>query len=147
MTDKQQLAEACARHMFADDAASQAMGMRIESVSPGTATLVMTVREDMVNGHDICHGGKIFCLADSAFAFACNSENHAAVAGSCTIDFLRPAVKGDCLMARATVSYQGRRAGIYNVAVTNQRDELVALFKGNSVRLNRPVIAENEPEK
>lgn len=141
-TDPQQLAEACARHMFQEDKASQAMGMVIDAIAPGSATLHMEVRDDMVNGHDICHGGKIFCLADSAFAFACNSENQAAVAATCNIDFLRPAFKGDVLTAIATVTYQGRRSGVYNARVINQHGELVALFKGNSARLNRPLLPE-----
>lgn len=141
-TDPQQLAESCARHMFQEDKASQAMGMTIEAIAPGAATLRMEVRDDMVNGHDICHGGKIFCLADSAFAFACNSENQAAVAATCNIDFVRPAFKGDVLTAIASVVYQGRRSGVYQAQVINQNGELVALFKGNAARLNRPLLPE-----
>ena len=90
-TDPQALAEAVATAMWARDRAGQALGMRIEAVGPGTATLAMPVRGDMVNGHHICHGGMIFSLADTAFAYACNSYNKNTVASACHIDFLAPA--------------------------------------------------------
>ena len=142
--DLQQLAEDCAQHMFEHDAASKALGIAINRVSRGSATATMTIRDDMLNGHKTCHGGIIFSLADSAFAFACNSQNHAAVAAGCNIDFLRPAIKDDRLTAVASQVHQGKRSGIYNVTVTNQDGKLVALFKGNSARINRKVLPDSE---
>ena len=139
----QQLAEDCAHHMFAQDAASKALGIIIEAVKPGSATATMTVTDAMLNGYKTCHGGMIFSLADSAFAFACNSQNQAAVAAGCTIDFLRPGVLGDQLSATATQRYQGKRSGIYYVEVTNQNAQLVAFFKGNSARINGSVLPES----
>jgi len=139
-TDPQALAEACARALFADDRASQALGMVIESVSPGRATLAMTVREDMTNGHGICHGGFIFTLADSAFAFACNSHNRATVAQAAKIDFLRPARRGDLLRAEAREISRGGRSGLYDVEVRRDDGELLACFRGNSHSSDKPVV-------
>ena len=136
----QQLAEDCALHMFSHDAASKALGITIEAIKPGCATATMTVTDTMLNGYKTCHGGMIFSLADSAFAFACNSQNQAAVAAGCTIDFLRPGMLGDQLSAAATQQHQGNRSGIYHVQVTNQNAQLVALFKGNSARINANVL-------
>lgn len=138
----QQLAQDCAQFMFKHDTASKTLGIAIERVSLGCVMATMTVRTDMLNGHQTCHGGFIFSLADSAFAFACNSQNQAAVAAGCTIDFLRPALINDQLKAEATQIYQGKRSGIYHVEVTNQHAQIVALFKGNSARINRPVLPE-----
>ena len=138
----QQVAEDCAEHMFAQDAASKALGIAIGVVKPGCATATMTVTAAMLNGFKTCHGGMIFSLADSAFAFACNSQNHAAVAAGCAIDFLRPALIDDQLSDRATQTYQGKRSGIYHVEVTNQNAQLVALFKGNSARVKGSVLPE-----
>lgn len=139
-TDPQALAEACARALFADDRASQALGMVIEKVSPGRATLSMTVREDMTNGHGICHGGFIFTLADSAFAFACNSHNRATVAQAAKIDFLRPARRGDRLRAEAHERSRGGRSGLYDVEVRRDDGELLACFRGNSHSSDKPVV-------
>lgn len=136
----QQLAQACADHMFAQDAASKALGIVISAVKPGCATATMKVTDTMLNGYHTCHGGMIFSLADSSFAFACNSQNQAAVAAGCSIDFLRPAMLGDQLTALATQQHQGKRSGIYHVQVTNQNAQLVALFKGNSARINASVL-------
>ena len=143
----QQLAEDCAHHMFAQDAASKALGIIIEAVKPGSATATMTVTDAMLNGYKTCHGGMIFSLADSAFAFACNSQNQAAVAAGCTIDFLRPGMLGDTLTAAATQQHQGKRSGIYYVEVTNQNAQLVALFKGNSARINATVLPNTKTPK
>jgi len=143
----QQLAEDCAHHMFAQDAASKALGINIETIKPGCATATMTVTDVMLNGYNTCHGGMIFCLADSAFAFACNSHNEAAVAAGCTIDFLRPGMLGDLLSAVATQQHQGKRSGIYYVEVTNQNAQLVALFKGNSARINATVLPNTKTPK
>jgi acyl-CoA thioesterase len=138
--DPQALAEAVAAAMFARDRASQALGMRIVEVAPGEATLAMTVRADMVNGHAICHGGLIFTLADSAFAFACNSYNRSTVASGCAIDFLAPAREGDVLTARARERSAAGRTGVYDIEVANQRGETIALFRGKSYRIKGDVI-------
>ena len=143
LSDADQLARRCAEQMWSDDKASKALGMVLESVSEGRATLSMIVREDMVNGHDICHGGLIFSLADSSFAFACNSQNEVAVASGCNIDYLSPAYKGDRLTASAAMLHQGRRSGIYDVQVTNQDGRVVAQFRGRSARIGGSLV---EPE-
>ena len=109
--EAQALAERVAHAMVERDRASQALGMRIERVAPGFAELSMTIRGDMVNGHAICHGGLVFTLADSAFAFACNSHNFNTVAGGCSIEFMAPGREGDVLTATARERAQGRRAG------------------------------------
>jgi acyl-CoA thioesterase len=137
------LAGACAARMWAEDRASQSLGMRIESVSPGHAVLTMPVREDMVNGHDICHGGFIFALADSAFAFSCNTYNRVTVAQAAKIDFLRPAVKGDLLRAESREVHRGGRTGVYDVEVRRADGKLVACFRGNSHSSDKPLIEDN----
>ena len=138
--DPQALAEQVAAAMFARDGASQALGMRIVDVAPGVATLAMRVRADMVNGHAICHGGLIFTLADSAFAFACNSYNLTTVASGCSIEFLAPAREGDELTARARERSAAGRTGVYDIEVANQRGEAFALFRGKSYRIKGHVI-------
>jgi acyl-CoA thioesterase len=140
--DAQVLAERVAAAMFAQDRASQMMGMRIVNVGPGRAQLAMTVRADMVNGHAICHGGFIFTLADSAFAFACNSNNQTTVASGAGIDFLAPAREGDVLTAVAEERGASGRTGVYDIAVRNQRGETIALFRGKSHRIKGTVITE-----
>ena len=137
----QGLAEACAVQMYADDRASQALGMRIDEVGPGRAVLSMSVREDMTNGHDICHGGFIFALADSAFAFACNSYNRVTVAQGATIHFLRPAMRGDRLRADARVVNQSSRTGLYDVEVRRDDGKLIASFRGNSFSSDKPLVS------
>ena len=133
--DPQALAERSARALYAPDRASQTLGMRIAAVGPGTCTVTMTVRSDMTNGHAICHGGLIFTLADSAFAFACNSRGEATVAATGSIDFLAPARAGDELTARAEELWLGGRSGIYEVTVMNQAGARIALFRGRSQRI------------
>jgi acyl-CoA thioesterase len=128
----QELAEACARAMWAEDRASAGLGMQIARVAPGAATLTMAVEERMVNGHGICHGGFIFTLADSAFAFACNSYNRRAVAQSNMITYLRPARLGDTLTAEAVQAAAAGRSGITDVTVTDQDGRAIALFRGLS---------------
>ena len=118
--------------MWASDRASQALGMKITDVRPGIATLEMTVRDDMVNGQDIGHGGLTFTLADSAFAFACNSYNTVTVAAGATIEFLAPGRLGDELTATAQERSRSRRTGIYDIEVRNQKGECVAMFRGRS---------------
>ena len=131
----QQIADAVGTQMFAKDRASQAMGMRIVAISEGAAFLEMTVRDDMLNGFDICHGGFITTLADSAFAFACNSHGEMTVAAGLAVDFLAPARTGDGLTARAFEVVQQGRTGLYDIAVTNQRGEQVALVRGRAHRI------------
>ena len=139
--DPQAVAEGAARAMWANDRASKGLGMRIDAVAPGAATLSMPVRRDMLNGHDICHGGFIFALADSAFAFACNSYNFVTVASGCSIDFLAPAREGDMLTARAQERSASGRTGVYDIDVTNHRGERIALFRGKSYRIKGSVMA------
>ena len=128
----QQTAERVRDRMFANDRASKLLGMRIVAVGPGTATLAMTVRDDMLNGHDICHGGLIATLADSSFAFACNSYDELTVASGFGIDFVAPGRLGDVLTARCVEITKAGRTGIYDTEVTNQRGERVAVFRGRS---------------
>ena len=120
-----------AETMWAEDRASQALGMRLEHVAPGEARLSMVVRADMVNGHDLCHGGLIATLADSAFAFACNSRGVKTVAAGFEISLLRPARLGDTLVASASERVLRGRSGIYDVTVRCD-DEVIAEFRGRS---------------
>jgi acyl-CoA thioesterase len=138
--EAQALAERVAERMYSLDRASQAMGMRIASVGPGRAELTMTVRPDMLNGHAICHGGFIFTLADSAFAFACNSYNLTTVASGCSIDFLAPAREGDVLTAIGQERSASGRTGIYDIEVKNQHGEAIALFRGRSYRIKGHIV-------
>jgi acyl-CoA thioesterase len=138
--DAQALAEAAAESMWSRDHASQALGMRLERVTPGHAELSMTVRHDMVNGHAICHGGIVFTLADSTFAYACNSYNANTVAQGCAIDYLGPAREGDVLRAVGRERQRTGRTGVYDIEVTNQRGETVALFRGKSYRIDGTVL-------
>ncbi len=128
----QALAEASAAAMWAEDRASKHLGMQIDAVGPGTASLSMTVAREMTNGHDLCHGGFIFTLADSTFAFACNSYNQRAVAQMVQITFIAPAFHGDRLTATAQELSRRGRGGIYDIAVTNQKGEQIAVFRGHS---------------
>jgi acyl-CoA thioesterase len=141
MSDPQSVAEASARAMYEQDRASQALGMRILEVRPGYARLAMKVREDMVNGHQICHGGLIFTLADSAFAFACNTYDLVTVAAAGTIEFLLAARLGDELTATAEERTRSKRTGVYDVSVHNQRGECVALFRGRSHQIGGTITA------
>lgn len=131
-SDPQQLAEACADAMWAEDKASQALGMHLEKIGPGEATVSMTVTEDMTNGHATCHGGYIFTLADSAFAFACNGYNQRTVAQHASVTFLAPAFLGDKLTATAREISRRGRAGIYDVEVRRPDGEQIAVFRGHS---------------
>ena len=128
----QVLADACANAMWAEDRASQGLGMTVERVAPGEATLAMVVRADMTNGHGICHGGFIFTLADSAFAFACNTYDQRTVAQHCAVTFLRPGRLADRLIARAVERSRTGRSGIYDVTVTNATGDVIAEFRGHS---------------
>lgn len=138
--EAQALAERVAQGMFARDNASQRLGIRIVRVAPGHAELAMTVRADMVNGHAITHGGLVFTLADSAFAYACNSYNANTVAAGCTIEFMAPSREGDVLTAVAREHTLVGRNGIYDVDVRNQHGEVIALFRGKSTRIRGAVV-------
>ena len=137
----QELANATAKAMYARDKATQSLGMKIHAVGPGYARLSMLVRSDMLNGHASCHGGFIFALADSSFAFACNSRNQATVASGCSIEYLAPGALNDILTAEAIEQSLGGRTGVYDITVTNQHGTRIALFRGKSYRLNAEVIA------
>lgn len=125
--------------MYATDRASQALGMRLVEIRPGYAKMSMLVRDDMLNGHASCHGGLIFSLADSAFAFSCNSHGGVVVAAAASIDFLAPAHGGDELTAVGVERWRSKRNGVYEVTVTNQRGETVALFRGRSHQVREHV--------
>lgn len=130
--DPDALARACAESMWAADNASKHMGMKLESVAAGTATMSMQVQDFMTNGHDICHGGFVFTLADSTFAFACNGYNQNAVAQQCAVSFLLPVRSGETLTAVATEIHRSGRSGIYDIRVTRDDGETVAEFRGHS---------------
>lgn len=131
--DELQRARDCAEKMYANDKASRMLGIEVEIPAVGSAVASMLIGQDMVNGFDICHGGLVFTLADTAFAFACNAYDDLTVAGSGSIEFLRPSVRGDQLQAVASEVHRGRKGGVYKVEVRNQDDKLVALFQGRSV--------------
>jgi acyl-CoA thioesterase len=137
------LAQQVAESMFAVDTATKdTMGMTILSCEPGRAVLRMTVRALHLNGHQICHGGFIFTLADSTFAFACNSYNKAAVAAGCSIEFLKPAKLGDVLTCEGIEQTLSGRHGIYDMRVTNQHGDTIAMFRGKSAQIQGTVIPE-----
>jgi acyl-CoA thioesterase len=144
---EQQLARRCADAMYQRDRASQHLDMQVEEIGPGRAVLSMPITEAMIQGHDSCHGGYIFTLADSAFAFACNTYNEATVASGCSIDYVAPGKLGDVLIAEAREQTRKGRTGVYDVRVSNGRDELVALFRGKSYKVRGPVIHEAESEQ
>jgi acyl-CoA thioesterase len=130
--DPQTVAEASAEAMWRNDAASQGLGMRLLRVAPGEAEIAMDIEPRMLNGHGSCHGGFLFALADSTFAFACNSFNRRTVAQACGITYLRPGKAGTTLTACARLSAQSGRSGVYEVRITDPDGEVVALFQGQS---------------
>jgi len=142
MTDAaQRTADLVREGMFRNDRASKMLGMQIVDVTPGSATLSMTIRDDMLNGHDICHGGLITTLADSAFAFACNSYNELTVASGFSVDLLAPGRLNDVLTARCTEVSKAGRTGVYDTEITNQRGERVAVFRGRSYTIKgKPAV-------
>ncbi|MNG67015.1 Acyl-coenzyme A thioesterase PaaI [compost metagenome] len=146
MTDLQrnpkELAQACADAMFSRDQATQGLGIRLLDAGPGQARLCMAVRADMIQGHGTCHGGFLFALADSAFAFACNSYDEATVALGCSIDYLAPALRDDLLTATASELSRKGRTGLYDVRIENQRGELIAMFHGKSYKVRGTVLAQ-----
>ena len=133
--DPQTIAELVGAGMLAEDRASRGLGMKIEAMGPGYARMTMMVRSDMLNGFKICHGGFITTLADSAFAFACNSRNELTVAASIVVDFVAQAREDDLLTAEAREVSLAGRTGVYDVKVTNQHGEMIALLRGRSHRL------------
>jgi len=135
----QALAELAGRTMFERDPASQALGMVLDDIRPGYARMTMTVRADMLNGHATCHGGYIFMLADSAFAFACNSHNLSTVGAGCTIDYLAPGRAGDVLVAEAIEQALQGKTGVYDVTVKTADGRTIALFRGKSHRISGTV--------
>src|SRR5688572_4795092 len=139
-TDPLDIAQACAVTMWAEDRASQGLGMAIERVSPGEAILTMTIRAEMTNGHGICHGGFIFTLADSAFAFACNTYDQRTVAQHCAVTFIRPSRLGDRLIATAVERSRTDRSGIYDVTVTGADGGAVAEFRGHSRTIDGTLV-------
>jgi len=147
MTDRtaltaQGLADACADAMWREDNASRNLGMALESVAPGMAVISMIVKGEMTNGHGTCHGGYIFTLADSAFAFACNTYNQRAVAQHCSVTFIAPAFAGDLLTATAREVSRRGRGGIYDINVTNQNGEHIAEFRGHSRTVKGTLLSE-----
>lgn len=142
-----ELAAEVARLMWADDRASQALGMQLLEVRSGYARLRMPIRRDMTNGHGICHGGFMFLLADSTFAFACNSHNQRAVAASAEIHFLAPAHEGDVLTAEGIEQHVAGRSGVYDMRVTDQTGRLVALFRGKSATIKGQFIESASPDR
>jgi acyl-CoA thioesterase len=134
--DAQALAILAGKTMYERDPASQRLGMTLDEIRPGYARMSMRVREDMLNGHGTCHGGYIFMLADSAFAFACNSHNFNTVGAGCSIDYLSPGREGDVLSAEAVEQALSGKTGVYDIVVTNQEGRKVALFRGKSHRVN-----------
>ena len=140
----QQLAESCAALMYERDLATRALGMVIDTIVPGEAVLSMIVSEVMIQGHDSCHGGYIFTLADSAFAFACNTYNAVTVGQACTIDYIAPAKLGDRLTATVKELSRGKRTGVYDVSIVNQRAELLATFRGRSYQVQGVLMDERE---
>ena len=142
MMDKDALAGATAEVMWRDDNASKWLGMKVEEVRQGYARLSMRVTRNMVNGHNLCHGGLIFTLADSTFAFACNSHNQRAVAAGASIEFLAPAFLGDVLTAEGVEQALKGRTGVYDMKVSNQKGELIALFRGKSAAIKGLLVGD-----
>ena len=136
----QELAQAVGAKMFEHDRASRALGMELADVGVGTSKMKLRVRADMLNGHGTCHGGVIFTLADSTFAFACNSHNHVTVAAGCNIEFLQPAYENDVLTATGQEVAVAGRNGVYDIRVENQNGETVATFRGKSARIKGHIV-------
>ena len=137
MTANNDLANKVVEQMMKDDAFSQWLGIEIVEIKEGYSKIKMTVRSEMMNGLNIVHGGIAFSLADSAFAFACNSRNNLSVALDTSINFLKPVHPGDELFAEAKEIHNGKSTGLYHVTITNQRSHTVALFKGTCFRTGK----------
>jgi len=141
----QQVAEASRDAMWKDDRASRMLGIVVQAIGPGSATLAMPVREDMLNGHDICHGGLVTTLADSAFAYACNAYNEVSVASGFDVNLMAPAHLGDLLTARALELSRSGRTGVYDIEVVNQKGERIAALRGRSYTLRGKPLVEGLP--
>lgn len=144
LTAANALAQQCAESMYQRDYAAIALEMKILEVRAGYARLSMVVRQDMSNGHGICHGGMIFSLADTAFAYACNSYNKVTVAAGCNIEYVAPGMLGDTLIAEAREVTVNGRSGIYDVAISNQDGQTIAFFRGKSRQIKGTVIPDQE---
>lgn len=140
MSEALELAQRCARRMMDRDHASRALGIEVDIPRPGEAVATMTVRDDMLNGFDMCHGGFVFALADTAFAFACNAYDDVSVAAACQIDYLHPVAGGDRLTAHAREDARVGRRGFYTVRVSRGDGELVAMFRGRSSARSKPLL-------
>ncbi|HYD64413.1 hydroxyphenylacetyl-CoA thioesterase PaaI [Azospirillum sp.] len=136
----QEIAEAVGRGMYERDWCAQAHGIELKEIAPGYAVMTMTVRKDMVNGHDICHGGMTFTLADTAFAYACNANNEVTVAAGCHITFPAPGKLGDVLTAVCREVHRKGRTGVYDVTVTNQDGVVTGIFRGQSATIKGAVV-------
>ncbi len=129
--------------MWLEDRASQGLGMSLQRIAPGEAVISMTVRKEMTNGHGICHGGFIFTLADSTFAFACNTYDQRAVAQQCAVTFLQPVREGETLTAHAVQRTRAGRGGIYDVTVRDSSNEVIAEFRGHSRTISGRLLAQD----
>ncbi|MAD44868.1 MAG: phenylacetic acid degradation protein PaaD [Oceanospirillaceae bacterium] len=141
-----ELAQACADELLRRDDASQYLGMKMTDVAPGEARMSMVVQEFMLQGHKTCHGGYLFTLADSAFAFACNTYNQATVAIGCSIDYVAPAYAGDHLTASARERSRSGRTGNYDVEIRNQDGALIAMFHGRSYRIRGDILPQENAD-
>ncbi len=137
------LAEKAVAAMLENDTCTKSMGMDVVEIAKGMAQVTMSVTQSMLNGHSTCHGGMLFTLADTAFACACNSENLAAVASGCSIEYIRPAFENDRLTAIANVKSQGKVTGTYDIEIVNQDKKLIALFRGKSHRIGTKLVKED----
>ena len=141
MSKERDIARRCAARMYEADASSKALGISIEVTGVGQAEARVEVTPEMINGFAVCHGGHIFALADTAFAFACNAYDQVTFAGGATIDFLRPAMLGDKLVVLAKERHRDGRSGVYDVSVTNQDGQEVAVFSGRSVATRESILS------
>lgn len=139
--DADAIARACAERMWGDDSTSKGLGMQLISVEPGRAILAMTITDRMVNGHNIAHGGYIFTLADSTFAYACNTYDQRCVAQHCAITFLSPGKLGDRLTARGVEKQRAGRSGIYDITVTREDGTAIAEFRGHSRTIEGKILS------
>jgi acyl-CoA thioesterase len=139
--DAQALAELAGKTMYERDPATRHLGIALAAIRPGYARMTMTVRPEMLNGHQSCHGGYIFLLADSAFAFACNSHNAVTVGAGCSIDYVAPGRLGDLLEAEGVEQVVAGKTGVYDITVRNQHGQIIALFRGKSHRVAGLVAA------
>lgn len=145
-TDKDTLAQKVVDKMMEDDLFSQWLGIEIVGVTQGYSKIRMTVRREMMNGLGIVHGGIAFSLADSAFAFACNNRDNLSVALDTSINFTRPVHTGDILVAEAKEIHNGKSTGLYHITITNQRDHVVAVFKGTCFRTGKSLLSPGKGE-